>query len=693
MERSFGPPAGKRNRRLHLAASLAVIAMLALLVVPAQAAPGTEGSVVDYSQCANDKPGSGTPTDCTPQGWIFGILNPNNSQYAEDQGTAQRLILDLPKNGPQNDRTITLKYLVRKGVHHAYDSLASWDLTIAHGLTPAAQKAIACQSLNTPTTTACNTIFDAGASVLGIPDDTSSVTPNTGVNAPSGLVTPHMIPTGTDRQFRMYGLNGGQIQNAQYGTLVDESGDLYQSITITYDVNGINPQGTLTASQKVMLLFSGHLAASGGARSWGSGNGASDINGGPYHIKLTNVDGASIGNRDNQIMAGAILPLQTGVATELHQTTDATGTTDVGTPGLTINATLPAGGGTVFVKDVATVTPSDATGTVSFRYYNTLDLCNADTTGTGGVDAGTNKSVSSGTATSDVKSFTSAGTVYWRAFFDGTGISTDSSSLCNEVLNIRQNSSTVTELHETDENGADITPDSNNGTSITVSVGANVTDYATVTPTTATGSVAFRYYSGNNALTDCATDRAGFLNNGTAPSLGTAAGGEAVSGGSAKSTTTAFNDAGTFYWVAFFTGTGLNNNSVSACDGEVLTVQKGAPTLATSPTLRPQDSATLSGILAGGSPQATITFELFGPGNATCDPAGDAPVYNSGPINVTGNGTVTTDNTTFVIDSSSPTGTYRWLVSYSGDSKNEGNSKACGVEQFTVTNVTAASAS
>ena len=119
---------------------------MVLVAGTAIAASGTDASVADYSQCANGKPGTSVPTtDC--DGWIFGILNPNNSQYAEDQVTAQRLILDLPKNGSPTGRTIQLKWLVRKGVHHAYDSLATWNKTQT--------TADPCQSLNTPSTTAC----------------------------------------------------------------------------------------------------------------------------------------------------------------------------------------------------------------------------------------------------------------------------------------------------------------------------------------------------------------------------------------------------------------------------------------------------------------------------------------------------------------------------------------------------------
>ena len=51
-----------------------------------------------YDQCANDKPPS-TASDC-PGGWINGILNANNSHYAEDDVTPQRAVLELPANGP-----------------------------------------------------------------------------------------------------------------------------------------------------------------------------------------------------------------------------------------------------------------------------------------------------------------------------------------------------------------------------------------------------------------------------------------------------------------------------------------------------------------------------------------------------------------------------------------------------------------
>ena len=101
-----------------------------------------------------------------------------------------------------------------------------------------------------------------------------------------------------------------------------------------------------------------------------------------------------------------------------------------------------------------------------------------------------------------------------------------------------------------------------NGLTITVNNGAYVNDVATVSPSTATGSIAFRYYG---TLTACEADTAG--------SAGTAAGSGTVANGSVTSSTIQFNTSGDYYWRAFFTGTGLNNNSISPCN-EVLTVRQ-----------------------------------------------------------------------------------------------------------------------
>jgi hypothetical protein len=77
------------------------------------------------------------------------------------------------------------------------------------------------------------------------------------------------------------------------------------------------------------------------------------------------------------------------------------------------------------------------------------------------------------------------------------------------------------------------------------------------------------------------------------------------------------------------------------------------------------DSATLTG---GVSPTGTITFNLYGPNDATC----------TGAVLYTTTATVN-GNATYGPVSFTPTavGTYRWIASYGGDTNNNAVSGAC----------------
>jgi hypothetical protein len=500
---------------------------LVLMFGSAQGAPPTAASISDYAQCANGKPPS-TALGC-PDGWINGILNTNNSHYAENQNTPQRALLDLPANGSLTDRTITITYLARKGVHHAYDSLGQWNVTQT-----AADR---CQGINP-----ASSCPSGPESTFTIPSDTTVVA-DTGAGSATSL---HELPA-AQRYMSMF---GGEITDVSQPVHDNAAGpgDDYASVQVTYDVTSL--------PKKVQLLFGGHLALGPGSSGWGSGLGASDVSGGPYHIRVTEVDGGAIGNRDNQIMSNAIQPVNTSVVTQLcrYDTTAQACASSNPTPGLAITV-LPGSS----VQDKATVIPATATGTVDFKYYSSLDNCNSNVSGS---SAGTGKTLNaSGEAFSDVVAFPSTGTFYWRAFFNATGTSVSSSSACDEIL----------------------------------------------------------------------------------------------------------------------------------------TVSKANPTLASAPRLIPQDDATLSGIAAGGTTQATLLFELFPPSDASC--AG-SPVFSQS-VNVNGDGTYTTTNsgaanntpTSFRLTSASASGTYKWKVTYSGDEANNVKTKSCGSEAFVFNGITDSAAS
>ena len=100
------------------------------------------------------------------------------------------------------------------------------------------------------------------------------------------------------------------------------------------------------------------------------------------------------------------------------------------------------------------------------------------------------------------------------------------------------------------------------------------------------------------------------------------------------------------------------------------------PTISTGPTLKPNDTATLS----AASPNATgtITFGLFSPSDSKCT---GIPAFTQ-QLPVAGNGSYSTSNASFV---ASTPGEWRWQVIYSGDANNIGAASLCGVENFTIT--------
>jgi hypothetical protein len=81
-----------------------------------------------------------------------------------------------------------------------------------------------------------------------------------------------------------------------------------------------------------------------------------------------------------------------------------------------------------------------------------------------------------------------------------------------------------------------------------------------------------------------------------------------------------------------------------------------------------------------GTPTGTVTFRLF----STSDCSG-TPLYDSGPVTLV-NGLASTNDAQNSTGSRTLTanGTYKWLVSYSGDANNQPSTSACGTEQTTI---------
>lgn len=151
--------------------------------------------------------------------------------------------------------------------------------------------------------------------------------------------------------------------------------------------------------------------------------------------------------------------------------------------------------------------------------------------------------------------------------------------------------------------------------------------------------------------------------------------------------------AGTYMWVADYSGDANNHPAGTRCGDhfENVRVARRQPLLTTSASppanvsksaraqpagLTIYDAAFLS---AGSHPTGSITFELFGPDDSTCS----APAVFISPTLVNGNGVYNSDRFT-----PSVSGVYRWVAVYSGDANNRpAGPTRCGgrSEQVTVT--------
>jgi hypothetical protein len=312
-----------------------------------------------------------------------------------------------------------------------------------------------------------------------------------------------------------------------------------------------------------------------------------------------------------------------------------------------LTTTLSAGtievGGTVHDSATLSGATANAGGTVTYTVY-TNDTCTE-----GARDAGT-KTVTNGVVPdSDALTFNQTGNFYWQAVYSGDANNLPATSACtSELLVVTQRAPTIaTTLSAT-----------------TIGVGGTVHDSATLTGATADagGTVTYTVYT-DSACSQGAQDAGTVtVTNGVVP----------------DSNPITFNTAGDYFWQAAYSGDANNKAATSDCTSEHLVVTKNQPAMTTAPNLIPNDDATISEATANAG--GTITFELFDPAaGATCS---GTPALTQ-TVAVSGNGTYSTTNTTFV---ASALGTWRWQVSYSGDANNEPTTSACGVESFTIAN-------
>ncbi len=201
------------------------------------------------------------------------------------------------------------------------------------------------------------------------------------------------------------------------------------------------------------------------------------------------------------------------------------------------------------------------------------------------------------------------------------------------------------------------------GGTVVVGSGAKLTDSATLSGgSNETGTITFTLYNSSNTVVDAET--------------------ATVNGNGTCSTPNGYlpTATGTYQWVVTYSGDSKNTGVSSTKGSEPESVSAAGPSLTATPGgtvvvgsgARLTDFATLSG---GYNETGAITFTLYNSSNTVVD---------TETATASGNGSYSTPNGYL------PTaaGTYQWMISYSGDSNNNGISSAKGSTPVTVSAAT-----
>jgi hypothetical protein len=313
------------------------------------------------------------------------------------------------------------------------------------------------------------------------------------------------------------------------------------------------------------------------------------------------------------------------------------------------------------ISDTATITPSNATGTVTFSIYGPDDATCAKAPVK--VLAAP---VVNGTASSGPYTPTAVGTYRWIASFDSNDDAhfADSTGACNDP----NEQSTVV------KSPTKITTTA--GSSGTLPGAVTVSDIAHLTGLTETagGKVTFTVYgpfAANSSPTCTGTSKSVDVN------LGSVGADHAIDVASGPVTVTA---AGKYYWIASYNGDPNNEAAAGTCGdaNETSSVDKASPAISTVavatdnalPGTSVKDTATVTGLSANAT--GTVSFAIYS--NNTCVTL----VTTLGPVAI---GTVTGGTATAVSPAYTgitAAGDYFFIASYSGDANNKAVAGKCG---------------
>jgi len=330
------------------------------------------------------------------------------------------------------------------------------------------------------------------------------------------------------------------------------------------------------------------------------------------------------------------------------------------TPTITTQASAAtvAIGNTVYDSATLAGATSNATGTVSYDLYDNPSCSSA----AGGLVASLGSVNVSGAVVPASTSWTASeptGTVYFVASYGGDAGNNAAISDCGgDPVTVTSSAPTVT----------------TQAAATSLMIGDATTDAATLAGVTADAGGTLTFQVFNNAT--CSVTGGGLVATLTAVTVT-----DGVAPPSAS--WTASEPAGTYYFVASYSGDANNGPTTSSCGADAVSVSDDAPSITTQATASfvsigdvAYDTATLYSATDDAS--GSVTYEVFD--NATCSTAGGGLVATLAAVTVTDGAVPPSPGWT----ATGSAGTYYFVALYSGDANNDAASSWCSADPFTI---------
>ncbi|MDF1502552.1 SpaA isopeptide-forming pilin-related protein [Roseisolibacter sp. H3M3-2] len=273
-------------------------------------------SSADWQQCANNGRVAG-PNPSVPCEWINSVLNPGKATYFEGEVIPFRFavhLVDVLPNGkpttfdPTRERTVTFTYGFNKAKNGNYDFLAKFNTTEQY-------RANLCSGDLSPVVplycdpasplTLRSTFGQAGPLYEGAGPGAANHTTITIL--PARFLSPTLpgnVKPALEAALNAWIAAGRKLEIDVFGgTGIDVD-------PVTYNVGGNDVTATIRvrfrANQpNVLLAFGAHFAR---LQDWRLVNysGGAGQSGSPFHIKVDNIDGTSVGALGNNVSGGVV---------------------------------------------------------------------------------------------------------------------------------------------------------------------------------------------------------------------------------------------------------------------------------------------------------------------------------------------------------------------------------------------------